>query len=129
MSEVKARANVLLEEAARPSMDEIGGTLRELGLSGYAADAFCALARMPDATAGALVLKTGIPDSKIYYALDELADKGLVEVQAGKPKTHRAVPPGEVEARLGRMLDARHERERDAVRRGAAPLEAPPGPA
>ncbi len=123
MSEVKARANLLLEEAARPSMDEIGGTLRELGLTGYAADAFCALARMPDATAGALVLKTGIPDSKIYYALDELADKGLVEVQAGKPKTYRAVPPGEVEARLERMLDARHERERDAVRRVSSLLE------
>ena len=36
MSEVKARANVLLEEAARPSLEEVGATLRKLGLGGYA---------------------------------------------------------------------------------------------
>src|SRR3989442_13083165 len=100
MTEVRTRANVLLEEAARPSTQEIAATLRELGMGGYAADTFCALVRLPQATAGDLVLKTGIPDSKIYYALDELAEKGLIEVQAGKPKTDRAVPPGEAEARL-----------------------------
>src|SRR5881296_4058583 len=115
MSEVKARANVLLEAAAKPSLGEIGATLRDLGFSGYAAETFCALVRVPQATAGDLVLKTGIPDSKIYYALDELAEKGLVEVQAGKPKTYRAVPPREAETRLGRMLDARHDRERRSV--------------
>src|SRR5688572_9641658 len=108
MSEVKARANVLLDEAATPSLGEIAGTLRELGVSGHAADAFCALVRVPQATAGDLVLKTGIADSKIYYALDELAERGLIEVQAGKPKTYRAVPAREAEARLGRILEAKH---------------------
>ncbi|TLZ64098.1 MAG: TrmB family transcriptional regulator [Methanobacteriota archaeon] len=123
MSEVKARANVLLEEAAKPSLGEIGATLRDLGLGGYAADTFCALVRVPQSTAGDLVLKTGIPDSKIYYALDELAEKGLIEVQAGKPKTYRALPPRETEARLGRMLDAKHDRERKSVTRVGALLE------
>src|SRR5437867_3017018 len=97
MAEGKARANALLHEALEPSLDRIAGTLRELGISGPAADAFCALVRTADATASELVRKTGIPDSKIYYALDELAEKGLVEVQAGKPKTFRVVPPKEVE--------------------------------
>src|SRR3990172_5450626 len=92
MSEVKARANVLLEEAARPSLAEVGATLRELGLCGYGADAFCAFVRVSEATAGDVVRKTGIPDSKIYYALDELAERGLVEVQAGEPKADRAGP-------------------------------------
>src|SRR5438445_11559986 len=123
MTEVRTRANVLLEEAARPSTQEIAATLRELGMGGYAADTFCALVRLPQATAGNLVLKTGIPDSKIYYALDELAEKGLIEVQAGKPKTYRAVPSREAEARLARMLDAKHERERGAVRRVSALIE------
>ncbi len=123
MSEVKARANVLLEEAARPSLEEVGATLRELGLSGYAAQTFCALVRVPEAAAGDLVRRTGIPDSKIYYALDELAERGLVEVQAGKPKTYRAVPPREVGARLARVLESRHERERGAVQRVSALLE------
>jgi len=123
MTEVRARANVLLEEAARPSLEEIAATLRQLGMGGYAADAFCALVRMTQATAGDLVVKTGIPDSKIYYALDELAEKGLIEVQAGKPKTYRAVPSQEAGARLARMLDAKHDRERGAVKRVSALLE------
>src|SRR5947199_7687212 len=123
MAEGKARANALLHEALEPSLDRIAGTLRELGISGPAADAFCALVRTADATASELVLKTGIPDSKIYYALDELAEKGLIEVQAGKPKTYRAVPPREAETRLGRILDARHDRERKAVTRVSALLE------
>src|SRR2546428_4066850 len=115
MSEVKARANVLLEEAAKPSLGEIGATLRDLGLGGYAADTFCALVRVPQATAGDLVLKTGIPDSKIYYALDELAEKGLIEVQAGEPKTYRAGPPPGAGNRLRRLLHARHGPGRKAV--------------
>ena len=72
MSEVKERANVLLEEVAASRQKEIAATLRDLGLTGYAADALCALVRLPEATAGDLVTKTGIPDSKIYYALEDL---------------------------------------------------------
>src|SRR2546427_3248277 len=95
MSEARKRANALLEEAALNTKGEIAATLRELGLSGYAADAFCALVRLPQATAGDLVAKTGILDSKIYYALDELAEKGLVAVQAGEPQTDPAGAPEE----------------------------------
>src|SRR5438094_10405560 len=123
MSEVKARASALLQESFGPSAERIRGTLRDLGFSGYAAETFCALVRVSHATAGDLVLKTGIPDSKIYYALDELAEKGLIEVQDGKPKTYRVVPSKEAETRLGRMLDARHDRERRSVTRVSALLE------
>jgi len=117
MSEVKARANVLLQEAQPGSLEEIGGTLRELGIGGYAANAFCALTRVAQTTAGDLVRTTGIPDSKIYYALDELVEQGLAEVQEGKPKSYRLVPPAEIEARLSRLMEARRERERDAITR------------
>lgn len=123
MSEVKARANVLLHETLGPSVERIGGTLRELGLSGYAAEAFCALVRVSHATAGDLVRATGIPDSKIYYALDELADRGLVEVQAGKPKMYRIVPAKEVEIRLSRIIEADYERRRAATTRLGSLLE------
>lgn len=123
MSEGKVRANLLLEEAAGPTLEQIGGTLRGFGLGGYAADAFCALVRMAEATAGDLVLKTGIPDSKIYYALDELAEKGLVEVQEGKPKRYRVVPPKEVQLRLARLVDDEFERRRAAAARLVSLLE------
>src|SRR5213594_187341 len=123
MTEVRARANGLLEEAARPSVKEIGATLRDLGFSGHAAETFCALVRVSHATAGDLVLKTGIPDSKIYYALDELAEKGLIEVQDGKPKTYRVVPPKEVEIRLSRLVEAEYEKQRAATTRLGSLLE------
>src|SRR5437016_11750772 len=123
MAEGKARANALLQEALESSLDRIAGTLRELGVSGPAADAFCALVRTAEATAAELVRKTGIPDSKIYYALDELAEKGLVEVQAGKPKTFRVVPPKEVEIRLSEMVQAEYDRRRAATVRVTSLLE------
>src|SRR5713101_6923491 len=123
MSEVKARANALLQESFGPSAERIRNTLRDLGFSGYAAEAFCALVQMSHATAGDLVLKTGIPDSKIYYALDELAEKGLVEVQNGKPRTYRVVPAKEVEIRLSRLVEAEYEKRRAATTRLGSLLE------
>jgi len=123
MTEVKARANALLQEALEPSLDRIAGSLRELGVSAYGAKAFCALVGAQHATAGDLVRKTGIPDSKIYYALDELAEKGLVEVQSGKPKSYRVVPSHEVETRLQEIAQAEYERRRAATARVGSLLE------
>src|SRR5256712_4263878 len=111
MSEVRARANTLLQESFEPSAERIRSTLRDLGFSGHAAEAFCALVRMSHATAGDLVLKTGVADSKIYYALDQLAEKGLVQVQDGKPKTYRVVPSTEAELRLTRVVEAQDEQQ------------------
>src|SRR5256886_16579300 len=117
MAGVKVRANALLQDAMEPSLDRIAGTLRELGLSRHAAQAFCALVETTHATAGELVRKTGIPDSKIYYALDELEEKGFVEVQAGRRKTYRGVPPKEVEMRLSRLGSVENGRRWGAARR------------
>jgi sugar-specific transcriptional regulator TrmB len=123
MSEVKARANALLHEALEPSLERIASSLRELEFGTYASEAFCALVGMQHATAGDLVRKTGIPDSKIYYALDELAEKGLVEVQDGKPKSYRVVPQKEVETRLSQIAQTEYDRRRAATARVASLLE------
>src|SRR6266571_4986848 len=123
MAEARVRANALLQEALGPALERIGGTLRDLGLSGNAAKVFCALVRTGRGTASELVLKTGIPDSKIYYALDELAEKGLVEVQDGKPKVYRVVTPKEVEIRLARIAEEDYERRRASTARLRSILE------
>ncbi len=123
MPEVNVRANLLLEEAAKGARNEVVGTLRDIGLSGHAATVLYGLARIPEATARDLILKTGIPDSKIYYALRELAEIGLVEVQEGKPRTYRMVAPEEAEARLLRILEKKYELEHAAVKRVASLLE------
>src|SRR5207244_12301975 len=104
MAGVKVRANALLQDAMEPSLDRIAGTLRELGLSRYAAQAFCALVETTHASAGELVRKTGIPASNTYHALDEPAEKGFEEVQAGKPKTYGVAAHKERETRLPRLV-------------------------
>jgi sugar-specific transcriptional regulator TrmB len=113
----------LLQESSVAAIDRIGALLRDLGFGGNASATFCALARLSQATAGDLVKKTGIPDSKIYYALDELVEKGLVEVQPGKPKSYRTVPAKEVEVRLSRLVQADYERRKAATVRVASLLE------
>lgn len=123
MSEVQRRANVLLEEAAKEATEEIAGALQEMGLTGPAARVFSALTRVTEATAGDLVLRTGIPDSKIYYALRELVEAGLLEVQEGKPRRYRLVSPEETEQRLQTTLTTRYEQEQAKIRRVAALLE------
>ncbi len=123
MSGGRVRANLLLEEAAKEAREEIVATLQDIGLTGPAAKVFFALTRVSEATAGDLVLTTGIPDSKIYYALRELVEAGLLEVQEGKPRTYRTVSPQEAENRLQKILSARHERERGKVRRMGSLIE------
>lgn len=117
------RARALLKEASAPSLAHIETTLRALGLSGYAAQVFCAAVESSEASAGDFVVKTGIPDSKIYYALEELVERGLLEVQGGKPKLYRVGRAKEVEARLRRLAEEKHEAERGALTRLAALLE------
>lgn len=123
MPEVRARANALMQEALEPSLARIQATLRDLGVSGNASAAFCALVRVSHATAGEIVRKTGIPDSKIYYALGELSEKGLVEVQGGKPKIYRVVPPKEVVLRLSKIAQDDYDRRRAATVRVGSLLE------
>ncbi|MFQ5986786.1 MAG: TrmB family transcriptional regulator [Thermoplasmata archaeon] len=123
MSEVPVRANMLLEEAATEAREEVVTTLRELGLSGYASSVLYALARVSEANASDLVVRTAIPDSKIYYALRELVEAGLVEVQEGKPKTYRMVSPKDVGARLERLLTSRYEQKQAAITRMTSLLE------
>lgn len=123
MTEVERMTNALFEEGAKSSIEEVRAALRNLGISGYAADVLCALIRLPEATAGELVVKTGIPDSKIYYALEELANHGLVDTQGGKPKVYRVAPLEEVEIRLREIVENKHHRERTEVTRALSLLE------
>ena len=55
-------------------------------------------------TASELCKETGIPDSKIYYALDGLSKKGMLTVQKGNPNTYLPTPPREALANLKNQL-------------------------
>jgi PAS domain S-box-containing protein len=65
--------------------------LRSLGLPAYPAQAYLALLDQGPCSARDLAMRSSVPIGKIYHALDHLAQKGLVEVIPGAPKTYAAL--------------------------------------
>jgi sugar-specific transcriptional regulator TrmB len=89
--------------------------LKELELPTHEAMAYVTLLTHSNMTAGALCKETGIPDSKIYHALDGLSKKGMLVVQRGNPNIYRPVPPKEAVASLKQqMTEAFNEKMMEA---------------
>ena len=86
------------------AQDRIVSRLRELGLSSHEALAYATLLSHSSMTASTLCKETGIPDSKIYYALDGLSRKGMLIVQKGNPNLYLPTPPREAFANLKEQL-------------------------
>jgi sugar-specific transcriptional regulator TrmB len=84
--------------------DRIVSRLRELGLSSYEALAYATLLSHSSMTASTLCKETGIPDSKIYYALDGLSEKGMLIVQKGNPNIYLPMPPRDAVANLKEQM-------------------------
>lgn len=82
------------------------------------------LANSPQ-SAGSICKSTGMPDSKIYYALEELDKAKLVESQRGVPTLYRPVDFEQMISNLIRAEDDQHERRLRFVelfRKQAEPL-------
>lgn len=84
--------------------ENIVSKLKMLGLSTYAAKAYLTLLFHPHTSAGFLCKETSIPDSKIYYALDELSRKEMIAVQKGTPSIYKPLPPKEAINNLKQQL-------------------------
>ncbi len=108
-----------------PIKSQLITRLRELGLTGYAAKAYATLLTEPELSAGRICKATGIPDSKIYYALDELIKHHLVLVQRGNPSLYRPVSSKQASDSMKREAEENYgERVRsiEAVAREIEPL-------
>jgi sugar-specific transcriptional regulator TrmB len=84
--------------------DRMVSRLKELELPTHEALAYVMLLAHPNITAGVLCKETGIPDSKIYYALDGLSKKGMLIVQKGNPNIYLPTPPKEAVTNLKNQL-------------------------
>jgi sugar-specific transcriptional regulator TrmB len=84
--------------------EKIISELKELGLSTYEAATYMTLLTHSHIPASTICKETGIPDSKIYYALDGLLKKGMITVQKGVPNVYSAVHPKEAIANLKTQL-------------------------
>jgi sugar-specific transcriptional regulator TrmB len=69
--------------------------------------AYLTLLTHSNITASTLCKETGIPDSKIYYALDGLSKKGMLIVQKGNPNIYLPAPPKDAIANLKQQLTER----------------------
>ncbi len=84
--------------------DRIVSRLKELELSTHEALAYVTLLTHSNMTAAELCKETGIPDSKIYYALDGLSKKGMLIVQKSNPNVYAPTPPKDAIANLKNQL-------------------------
>jgi len=90
--------------------DRIVSSLKNLDLSTYEAEVYATLLTHPTMTASALCKETGISDTKIYYALDGLSEKGMIIVRNSNPKVYKPVPPKGAIANLKqRLTEKRNE--------------------
>jgi sugar-specific transcriptional regulator TrmB len=88
--------------------------LEALGLSEYAARTYVALVQVEDATAREVSEVADVPRTRVYDAVEELRERGLVDVQQSSPKRFWAVSTEtaarqferEYVHRLNRLVDA-----------------------
>jgi sugar-specific transcriptional regulator TrmB len=97
--------------------------LRELGLSSYEAQAYVALIRNPNISAPQLCNEAGIPDSKIYFALEELQKKGLIVVTEGVPRHYVALRPKQALSKLKSLISVEYEAQLDKLNQLTIALE------
>ncbi|WP_162994027.1 TrmB family transcriptional regulator [Halalkalicoccus subterraneus] len=83
--------------------------LERLGLSNYEAKVFIALQRLGTGTARDVYRVSEIPRSQVYGAAENLAERGLIEVQHSTPMQYRPVSLDEAEE----LLAERFASERD----------------
>lgn len=67
--------------------------LKEIGLSEYEAQSYACLLRQGVSTAQEVSDGADVPQPRVYDALDELSQKGFVDVQPGRPKKFGPVEP------------------------------------
>jgi sugar-specific transcriptional regulator TrmB len=84
--------------------------LRKLGLTEYEAKTYATLVGRGEATAREVHELCGVPRTRIYDILRELAAKGFVEYADGSPTYYRAVEPDHVMERLRDELVASIDR-------------------
>ena len=65
--------------------------LQSVGLTEYEAKVYSTLSANGQMKAGEVSKDSGVPQSKVYWVLDDLIEKQMVEVAEGKPKEFRAV--------------------------------------
>lgn len=100
------------DNPAQPPPEEL---LEELGLQRYEAHCFVALTRLSEATAREISEVADVPRTRVYDAVEQLEDEGLVDVQHSNPKRFRAVSVEQAVALLRERFDRRFDHLLDGL--------------
>jgi sugar-specific transcriptional regulator TrmB len=102
--------STLSQRGDEDAEESIAAKLRELGFSSLAARALVSLLGNSPQSAASICKSTGIPDSKIYYALEELDKAKVVESQRGVPRLYKPVYLDQMVSNLAHAQDEEHQR-------------------
>lgn len=83
--------------------------LEAFGLSTYAAETFLALTSLGSGTAKDVSQVSSVPRTRVYDAVDELRDRGLVDVQQSSPQEFWAISAGTASRTFRRELQHRND--------------------
>ena len=81
--------------------------LEQFGLSAYAARTFVALKSLGTGTAKDVSGVSDVPRTRVYDAIDELHERGLVDVQQSSPKEFWAISAGTAGQKFEQEMDYR----------------------
>lgn len=96
--------------------------LREIGLTEYESQAYLALVKRGELTAGKVSESTSIPYSKVYSVLYSLEQKGWVEIKGGRPRLYYPRSPVEALRTEHLRLENRFEQYHEIVVSELQPL-------
>jgi len=98
-------------------MSESGAveSLERLGLTSYEAKVFIALQKLGAGTARDVHRITDVPRSQVYSVAENLADRGLVEIQQSNPIQYRPVSIDQARETLRSRFEREQERAFDYV--------------
>jgi sugar-specific transcriptional regulator TrmB len=90
-------------------------SLERLGLTSYEAKVFIALQKLGAGTARDVHQITDVPRSQVYSVAENLADRGLIEVQQSSPIQYRPLDIDEARETLRSRFEREQERAFDYV--------------
>ncbi len=100
-------------------------SLKKMGLTEYEAKTFIALNRIKGGTVSDINLTSDIPRAAIYSAMSKLEEKGLVEVEHGKPMRYRSIVPAKAINKLRDSINTESERVLNYLEEAYQEVESP----